>query len=421
MPIGLLTAGFNERGFTFIKGDTDTGAGATQDVFLHVRNLADGEDSELFVRGARVEFDLVLVNVKGTEKPQARNVKLAAVDVVSAATSLVSRRNLRGRPKFWHANGYGFVVDDDSGHEFHVAATSVPRRYLRSGDLLEFDVETQADDRLQAVNVRIVGWTPIHQPFDDQLDMGHPRWTEQLSALAEPEPWNYPEKPAADRYAILRSYVKYTFLRLYELPDHVRESGDGLWLAFNTGLVTSFQEQLFAVFRRGSPEGSGPPWVLSSFERASSPAFLRLFGGAPPPLAWYFQDPSELVFDTRVPLSVNVEHVPHDPERFPDALKHLSPEDLAGLVNAKAPEAIERVRRNYKTAIPQFYRDGRSGQGKMQLLLPVSLLRRDSVELALAVDRLGPDVYLGRTVLTLDWAYNNARLLTRPDTDWLRP
>ncbi len=57
----------------------------------------------------------------------------------------------------------------------------------------------------------------------------------------------------------------------------------------------------------------------------------------------------------------------------------------------------------------------------MQLLLPVALLRRDVVELALAVDRLGPDVYLGRTVLTLDWAYNNARLLTRPDTDWLRP
>lgn len=149
--------------------------------------------------------------------------------------------------------------------------------------------------------------------------------------------------------------------------------------------------------------------------------FLRLFGANFPPLARYFDDPSELVFDTRVPLSVNVEHVPHDPARFPEALKHLSAEDLAGLVNAKAPEAIERVRRNYKTAIPQFYRDGRTGEGKMQLLLPVSLLRRDTVELALAVDRLGPEVYLGRTALTLDWAYNNARLLTRPDTDWLRP
>jgi len=94
---------------------------------------------------------------------------------------------------------------------------------------------------------------------------------------------------------------------------------------------------------------------------------------------------------------------------------------LAALVNAKAPDAIARVRRNYKTAIPLFYRDGRSGVGKMQLLLPVALLSRDRVELALAVDRLDSGVYLGKTVLTLDWAYNNARLLTRPDSDWLRP
>ena len=155
------------------------------------------------------------------------------------------------------------------------------------------------------------------------------------------------------------------------------------------------------------------------FREGLERAVLRLFGGNLPPLAWYFDHPSKLVFDTSLPLSVNVEHVPHDPERFSDALKDLSPHDLAALVNAKAPEAIDRVRRNYKTAIPQFYRDGRSGEGKMQLLLPVALLRRDVVELAFAVDRPADDVYLGRTVLTLDWAYNNARLITRPDTDWL--
>jgi Domain of unknown function (DUF3825) len=201
----------------------------------------------------------------------------------------------------------------------------------------------------------------------------------------------------------------------------VRVSEDETHLSFNTGLVTPFQEELFAVFRRRSEGELGPPWMLKAFEKASSVSFLRLFGGSLPPLAWYYDDPSQLVYDTNAKLSVNVEHVPHDPERFPDALKGLSPEDLAALVNAKAPEAVERVRRNYKTAIPQFYRDSRSGTAKMQLLLPVALLRRDAVELALAVDRPTSSVYLGKTVLSLDWAYNNARLLTRPDTDWLRP
>jgi hypothetical protein len=250
---------------------------------------------------------------------------------------------------------------------------------------------------------------------------GHPRWPARLATLAEREPWNYEEKPSADPFVILRSYVKYTFLRLHELSGHIAVSADGSHLAFNTGLVTPFQEQIFALCGRRFSARPGPPWVLKSFEKASSVTFLRLFGGNPPPLAWYYDSPSQLVFDTKLPFNVNVEHVPHDTKRFPQALANLAPQDLAGLVNAKAPEAVERVRRNYKTAIPQFYRDGKTGEGNIQLLLPVALLRRDQVELALAVDRLESNVYLGRTVLSLDWAYNNARLLTRPDRDWLRP
>lgn len=419
MPSGILKTSFNERGFAFIDGSEHGDGG--QDIFLHIRGLANGEESDRYVRGVRVEFDLELVDIGGHEKPQARNVRLVEGAVEADRAPELAKVDLRGRLKFWHANGYGFLKDEDSGDDFYVSSTSVPGRYLRNGDIVEFDVEKQEHDRSQAVNIRVVGWNPTDDPFDDQLDMGNPRWVEQLAAEAEKEPWNYPENPAQDSFAILRSYIKYTFLRLNDLESHVPVTGDGTYLSFNTGLVTSFQEPIFAVFSRRPEDQVGPPWRLRGFERASSASFLRLFGANIPPLAWYFDEPSQLVYDTGASLNVNVEHVPHDPDRFPEALRKMSPQELAGLVNARAPEAIERVRRNYKTAIPQFYRDGRSGQSKMQLLLPVALLSRDRVELALAVDRLGPDVYLGRTVLTLDWAYNNARLLTRPDTDWLRP
>lgn len=419
---GILRASFNDRGFTFIAVDEPEGAGR-RDVFLNIRDLADEEDSSAFVRGSRVEFEIVLVKRRsrdGTleEKEQARDARLTEP---AASPATVVQSGLQGSLKFWHPTGYGFIVADDGSGDFFVSGASVPRGYIRMGDVVQFDVAKQSTGDLQAVNVRVIDWVERGEPFDDLLDMGHPRWAEQLAGLAEPEPWNYPEKPAKDRYAILRSYVKYTFLRLNELPEHVSISADDAQLAFNTGLVTRYQEMIFAIFRKRTGDETGPPWILRGFEKASSPAFLLPFGGRVPPLAWYFDDPAQLVFDTRVQLQVNVEHVPHDPERFPEILKAMSPEDLAAQVNAKAPEAIERVRRNYKTAIPQYYRDGRSGNGKMQLLLPVALLSRDRVELALAVDRLGPEVYLGRTVLTLDWAYNNARLLTRPDTDWLRP
>jgi cold shock CspA family protein len=416
---GTLTGSFNDRGFTFIEADPSADIGG--DVFLHIGAIAEEEESRLYVRGARVEFDVVMVARGTEERPQARNVRLAQGTHVASSTPTISRTELRGTPKFWSPTGFGFIVDEDSGEEHFAGAASVPGGYLRAGDVVEFDVQTHEDGRIEAVNVRLLDWVTTDDPFADQLDMGHPRWTSQLADLAEPEHWNYQENPAKDKFAILRSYIKYTFLRLNELPDHVPVSVDGTHLSFNTGLVTPFQEQIFAVFRRRPAGEIGPPWILKTFEKASSVAFLQLFGGNPPPLAWYYDEPSQLVFVTGIPLSVNVEHVPHDPARFPEVLKNLSPHDLAALVNAKAPEAIERVRRNYKTAIPQFYRDGKSGQAKMQLLLPVALLRRDVVELALAVDRPASNVYLGRTVLTLDWAYNNARLLTRPDTDWLRP
>ena len=56
-----------------------------------------------------------------------------------------------------------------------------------------------------------------------------------------------------------------------------------------------------------------------------------------------------------------------------------------------------------------------------RLLLPVCLLSDDKVDLALAVEKTASGSYLGHTMLPLDWAYKNARLVCRPDSDWLAP
>jgi len=410
---------FNNRGFTFISVDPEHDM--NENVFFHVSGLRDPEDAKRIVRGSRVEFEIVMVNREGEDKPQARNVQIAtARDQNQSATVIAVGR--RATVKFWHPQGYGFIVDEKGDHEYHVKAASVPGGFLRDGDVVQFDIDSASGEgRTQAVNLSMVDWEKVGDPFVDVVDMGHPKWATSLVGLAEDEDWNYRAHPSKDLFVILRSYIKHTFLRQNELPGHVVIADNEKAMSFNTGLVTPFQEEIFALFRRRPKGEIGPPWILRSFEKASSVTFLELFGRSLPPLATYFDDPAQLVYDIKLPLSVNVEHVPHDPTRFPGALNSLTPQDLAAQVNAKAPEAVVRVRRNYKTAIPQFYRDGRSGQGKMQLLLPVALLRRDHVELALAVDRLESGVYLGRTVLTLDWAYNNARLLTRPDADWLKP
>ena len=68
---------------------------------------------------------------------------------------------------------------------------------------------------------------------------------------------------------------------------------------------------------------------------------------------------------------------------------------------------------NYTLAVPQYYR------GSIQLLLPLCLTQ-DVPQLALVVMRMESH-YTARTCLTLDMAYNNARLLVRPESQWLSP
>ena len=47
-------------------------------------------------------------------------------------------------------------------------------------------------------------------------------------------------------------------------------------------------------------------------------------------------------------------------------------------------------------------------------------MSNDKADLALSVEKDGKR-YISRTVLELEWAYSNARLLAKPDREWLDP
>ena len=57
----------------------------------------------------------------------------------------------------------------------------------------------------------------------------------------------------------------------------------------------------------------------------------------------------------------------------------------------------------------------------MSFLLPLALVSDEKVDIALVVTRNPSGSYQGRTVLPLGWDYKNARLVCRPDSDWLTP
>lgn len=77
------------------------------------------------------------------------------------------------------------------------------------------------------------------------------------------------------------------------------------------------------------------------------------------------------------------------------------------------------MKRNYKLAIPQYYTDKRTNNPKIQLLLPLFMKGDKIADLVLVVDK-DESGYVGKTILTVEWAYVNSRRIVKPEEDWLK-
>lgn len=235
---------------------------------------------------------------------------------------------------------------------------------------------------------------------------------EYLKGMTEPEDWGYQNTHVNHSHPILRNYIKYTYQRIAE-EKKISVTADEEYCCWNTGLITTSQEPIFILFEQNKLTDSKPYWHFWKFCRKGEWELNRF--SSIPDMAHYFDDPSVLVYDSRKELRVNAEHIIADNlSRFPSTLQKMNAFGLQNLVKGAIDSAVERARRNYKTAIPQYY------QSSIQLLLPISLLDPQKADLALVVERFS-DFYRGSTCLTLDMAYNNARQLARPDRDWLLP
>lgn len=357
-------------------------------------------------------------------------------DIVENADSKRSARNtqiLTGTPtgkighgivKTWVDKGkFGFITPVSGFRDVFVHLSQLPddeNGYLSPGLEVEYLEIEGKNDRIEAHSVKVLGWSKSNEPLLNFADIGQSGWLESLAKLAEPEPWNFnSSEEEQDSLSILRSYIFHTFRRLSEMADGIGYSKDGKRAATNTGLVTPNQEEIFALFRRNDKTGR-QKWKFAGFQKASNWDIVDHFGSSLPPLADYFQDPSVLLYDRRCNLFINYDHVMENIDRFPKELQG-NPYTARQLLTSAEGNTKKRVYRNYKTAIPQFYRD-HGGSGSVQLLLPICLTDPAKADLALVVERSETsDAYRSSTILTLEMAYKNARLLTRPDNEWLQP
>lgn len=230
----------------------------------------------------------------------------------------------------------------------------------------------------------------------------------ELKSLAMDEDWDYKKRPTG-KDPILVNYIKHTFIKLYEENKVCEQEG---YSVFNTGLVTDLQEEIFALFQKNKYKAASQKWYFIGWRKQSDRDLLKF--SQLPDCANYFDNSSDLIYDTKLELRSNVNHIIEDNlERFPEAFQKMDKYQLSVLLEGTINDAKRRIRRNYKTAVPQYY------NGKLQLLLPICLTSKASADLALVIEKEN-GIYRASTCLTLDMAINNARLIAKPDDEWLK-
>ncbi len=292
-----------------------------------------------------------------------------------------------------------------------------------------------------------------------------PDWTVMLSDLSEMalgnEDWDYKGRHKGQKI-ILRNYLLFGFYKSWLDGLIIEENGEAL---INTGLVDGSYDDIFCYFKKNTCEDDfyGRKWEYGCFAcRGKGAKGKRLndkfkeFPNAPsyidtdnisnlyfnPSKSLYcdykhiIEDNlkrfpidflrSRLCYDQSIASAINTYEATNDEADFSVIMNMVNEDsdkgerfrrDLQSGLKDAVETAIKYCRWNYKTAIPIYYPRNNS----ISLLLPLKLQTdpKVQVDVALVVERLQNGNYQGQTILTLQMAYQDARQICRPNSEWL--
>ena len=268
---------------------------------------------------------------------------------------------------------------------------------------------------------------------------------ETLKTIALEETWEDNGKANG----LLDNYLCYTYARVKE-ENKIALSDDKLCGCWNTGLVDFRYLPIYCYMTR---KGIQDRWVFQGFcidgedlgkVMASRIAILAK-------RALYFTN-ANLLFESDISnLSVDYEHIiTEHPSRLPiewvkralgsGYTEQLNSEEVSQydkrlgsvikmdgeaftLLQTFLKQAIDislmRCQWNYKTAIPYYDPSSKN----IGWFLPLCTRSKDGLTpfAALVVTKENSGRYQGQTIYRLNWAYRCARLVCRPDSDWLSP
>lgn len=243
---------------------------------------------------------------------------------------------------------------------------------------------------------------------------------EMLAKMAQPEKWTYKKVRDVDPYRILRNYIQFTYNRIDEENKFI-VSPDGKFKCMNTGLLTMYNQEIVAIFSENDRKDK-QPWFLNGFFKETDKFFTTNFSTLPS-LADYSNNVKDLIYDNSLELNLRKEHIIDDNfERFVEAGGYSSKEVISVLLDAAKGTLEKKLKRNFKLALPFYYHNTETGENKIQLLAPL-YFPGAPVRLALVLNKVQSDAkeyYEGVTVLPVEWAYMNSRLIVKPDEEWAK-
>ncbi|NLY09958.1 MAG: DUF3825 domain-containing protein [Tissierellia bacterium] len=257
-------------------------------------------------------------------------------------------------------------------------------------------------------------------------------------------------------YQILESYLQQVFAKLVleyqkktsENYEKIVFSEDGQYCYFNTGLLTKFARPVFILGEVKNRRASGeffchkPCHSKGLRELVNDYNFKEEDVSPGPEMATFFNDIGEIIYDTNVDIDFTDDKLAHiiidglKRNRFPKRYQQMFEEQrdaaifgIAEKLRSSIETAELIAKRNFKYVVPQ-YRPATTGtiggetvrhDGEIQFLMPIYLDFNlyDMPDFALVLSYEG-GFYIPETVLTLSWAYNNARILCKPDEPWLQ-
>lgn len=305
-------------------------------------------------------------------------------------------------------------------------------------ELIETLVEAELDSTYCRIGTLV---------FDDFTAM-----TNFLSGLANKaakEKWCRSNSEKAGQYWVLKSYIEHTYLRLLEedktssgnAPKKIIRFKGNVY--FNTGLLDRYFRQLFISGELETYNFTHPYLECRQIEliknvtaySENESAISRIFSkNNLPGIAKYFEEREDVVFDATLDISLNDHHIffdgvergriPRYKAEFDECKEDERKLDklitkMTGEFDLACTRAKLLAERNYKLAVPQYWEE----KGEIQFLLPIYLDNSNNTPdcaIALSLDTEGPNPYYrGESILTLDMAYSNARLIVKPDAYWL--